>query len=70
MEGFTRSPVVFSVGVAAIALALPVLWAGVPLRALLQRRLSGAWATAITLCTPLTLTLVAILCVCLALLPR
>lgn len=68
--GFARSPVVFSIGVAAIALALLMLWAGVPLRASLQRRLSGASATAIALCTPLALTLVAILCVCLTLLPR
>ncbi|QCQ16678.1 hypothetical protein [Microbacterium sp. RG1] len=68
--GFARSPVVFSSGVAAIALALLMLWAGVPLRASLQRRLSGASATAIALCTPLALTLVAILCVCLTLVPR
>lgn len=69
--GFDRSPVLFSAGLLTCAATLLMLWAGVPLRALLRRKPARAWVpTTVALGAPLLLSLFSVLCVCLTLLPR
>lgn len=70
-SAFDRSPVLFSVGLVTCAATLLMLWAGVPLRALLRRKPTRAWVpTTVALGAPLVLSLFSVLCVCLTLLPR